>query len=68
MENSEEAINMLDRIQDTFGRILMALPLSTQRASLQAALGLLGMKWRVWKLKKQLIQAIRRKEEGGLAR
>ena len=68
VEISEEAIKMLDRIQDTFGRVLLALPLSAQGASLRAALGLLGMKWRVWELKIHLIQAIRRQEEGGLAR
>ena len=68
VEISKEAINKLDSIQDTFGRVLLALPLSAQGASLRAALGLLGMKWRLWELKIQLIQAIRRQEEGQLAR
>ena len=59
---------MLDNLQDTFGRTLLTLPLSAPRASLQAALGLQGMKWRVWEEKILLMQAIRRQEEGGLAR
>ena len=47
--------------------LLPALPRSAQRASLQAALGLVGMKWRVWEEKILLAQAIRNQEEGGLA-
>jgi hypothetical protein len=68
VEISDEAISMLDAIQDTFGRALLALPISAPRASLRAALGLVGMKWRVWELKLHLVQAIRRQEKGGLAR
>ena len=59
---------MLDNIQDTFARVLLALPVSAPRASLRAALGLLGGKWRVWEAKLHLVQAIRSQEEGGLAR
>ena len=66
-EVGQETINMLDKIQDTFGRVLLSLPKSAQRASLQAALGLVGMKWRVWQEKILLAQAIRNQEEGGLA-
>ena len=68
VEISEGAIEMLDDLQDTFGRVLLSLPLSTPRASLRAALGLLGMKWRVWEQKILLVQAIKQQEEGGLAR
>ena len=64
---SENAVDKLDAIQDTFGRVLLSLPRSTPRASLRAALGLVGMKWRVWEEKILLIQAIRRQEDGGLA-
>ena len=59
---------MLDNIQDTFGRVLLALPLSAPRASLRASLGLVGIMWRIWELKILLVLAIRRQEEGGLAR
>ena len=68
VEMKDESINRLDDIQDTFSRALLSLPLSAPRASLRAALGLVGMKWRVWELKLHLVQAIRRQEKGGLAR
>ena len=68
VEMKEESINRLDDIQDTFSRALLSLPLSAPRASLRAALDLQGMKWRVWEAKILLLQAIRRQEEGGLAR
>ena len=68
VEMSEKAVNMLDSTQDTFARVLLALPISAPRASLRATLGLLGGKWRVWEAKLLLLQAIRRQEQGGLAR
>ena len=68
MEISDESVKLLDKMQDTFGKVLLSLPVSAQGASLRAALGLVGMKWRVWEAKILLIQAIRRQEEGGLAK
>ena len=68
VQMSEESVNRLDDLQDTFGRVLLSLPLSAPRASLRATLGLQAMKWRVWEAKILLVQAIRRQEEGGLAR
>ena len=67
VEMDEAAFNKLDDLQDTFGRAVLSLPLSAPLASLRAALGLPGMKWRVWEQKILLIQAIRQQEEGGLA-
>ena len=68
VEMDEAAFNKLNNLQDTFGRALLSLPLSAPQASLRAALGLPGMKWRVCEQKILLIQAIRQQEEGGLAR
>ena len=68
VEISNKAVKMLDSLQATFGKVLLSLPASAQDASLRAALGLLGMKWRVWEAKISLIQAIRRQEDGGLAK
>ena len=68
VEISNEAVKMLDSLQDTFGKVLLSLPASAQGASLRAALGLPGMKWRVWEAKINLIQAIRRQDDGGLAK
>ena len=68
VEISDESVKLLDKLQDTFGKVLLALPASAQGASLRAALGLVGMKWRVWEAKIALLQAIRSQEEGGLAK
>ena len=68
VEMSEKAVNMLDSTQETFARVLLALPILAPQASLRAALGLLEGKWRIWEAKLLLLQAIRRQEEGGLAR
>jgi hypothetical protein len=67
-EISEQEIKMLDEQQETFVRVLLQLPRSTPKASLRAALGLLGMSWRVKENKVLLVMAIRQQEEGGLAR
>ena len=66
VEISDKSVKLLDKIQDTLGKVLLLLPASAQGASLRAALGLVGMKWRAWEANISLIQAIRRQEEGGL--
>ena len=68
VEISDESVKLLDKLQDTFEKVLFALPASAQGASLRAALGLVGMKWRVWEAKIALLQAIRSREEGWLAK
>jgi hypothetical protein len=67
-EISEKEIKLLDEQQNTFVRALLQLPLSTPKASLRAAFGLLGMSWRVKEAKVMLVMAIRQQEEGGLAK
>ena len=67
-EIGEAEIELLDEKQDTFCRALLQLPKSTTKPSLRASLGLLGMRWRVMESKVLLVLAIRRQEEGGLAR
>ena len=66
-EITDKKIKLLDDIQDTFCRALLQVPLCTPRASLRAAFGLVGMKYRVMESKILLIKAIRTKEEGQLA-
>ena len=68
LEIDEEAEDMLDSIQDLFGRVLMKLPASTPRLAIRGAMGLLGMRWRVWEAKLLLYLAIQEQDEGGLAR
>ena len=55
----------MDKLQDTFVRALLKLPLSTPKASLRAAFGLLGMAWWVKAAKVLMVMSIRGQEEGG---
>lgn len=57
-----------DATQDLFGRVLLQVPQSSPRLATRAALGLLGMKWRVWQEKIPLVLAIWGQEENCLAR
>ena len=68
MEIRKETEDKLDAIQDLFGRVLLQVPQSTPRLATRAALGLQGMKWRVWQAKVLLVEAIMEQEEDCLAR
>ena len=48
MEIRKEIEYKLDAIEDLFGRVLFQVPQSTPRLATRAALGLQGMRWRVW--------------------
>ena len=50
-EITDREIKLLDDIQDTFCRALLQVPLSTPKASLRAAFGLVGMQFRVMESK-----------------
>ena len=65
---TEHEEKLLEEQQNLFCRTLLQIPVSSPKPSLRAALGLLGTKWRVMEAKVQLVQAIRRQEEGGLAK
>ena len=64
---TEEQENRLDGFQMEFLRALLQLPVSTPKACLIAATGVMKMKWRVWREKLLLLLAIRQQEEGVLA-
>ena len=51
----------------TFYRALLQVPLSTPKASLRAAFGLVGMEYRVMESKILLVKTIRTQEEGQLS-
>ena len=68
MEVRKETEEKLDGLQDLLGRVLLQVPQSTPKLETRGALGLLGMKWRVWQAKVLLAVAIREQEEGCLAR
>ena len=65
---TEHEEKLIEEHQNLFCRTILQVPVSTPKSSLRAALGLLGTKWRIMEAKVQLVQAIRRQEEGGLAR
>jgi hypothetical protein len=67
-EITEHEEKMLDDLQLLLCSVLLPVTVSTPNASLRAALGLGGMSWRVKEAKVLLVSAIRRQEEGGLAR
>jgi hypothetical protein len=68
MEVRKDTEEKLDALQELFGRVLLQIPQSTPKLAARAALGLLGMKWRVWEAKVLLVVAIREQEENCLAR
>ena len=65
---TDKEIKLLDDQQDTFCRALLQVPVSTPKASLRAAFGLVDMSHRVKEAKVLLVKAIRTQEEGQLAR
>ena len=68
MEVRKETVERLDGLQDLLGRVLLQVPQSTPKLATRGALGLLGMKWRVWEAKVLLVVAIWEQEEDCLAR
>ena len=68
MEAKEQTEKRLDAVQDLFGRVLLQVPQSSPRLATRAALGLLGMRWRLWQEKILLVMAIWEQEESCLAR
>ena len=64
----EKMVERLEKIQNTFVRSLLRLPMSTPKPCLRAVCGLLGMKWRIWLEKINLVNNIRRAEDGTLAK
>ena len=68
VEVEESTVKRMDAIQSMYLRAVLKVPMSTPRAALRAATGLLGIKWVIWKENITLILAIKRQEDGGLAR
>ena len=68
LDIKQQTVDRLDGIQDLFGRVLLQVPLSSPRLATRAALGLTGMKWRVWEEKVLLLLAIKQQEDDCLAK
>ena len=68
MDMKKEAEDKLDSLQDLFGRVLLKMPQSTPRLAIRGALGLLGMRFRVYQEKVLLVKDIKEQEEDCLAK
>ena len=64
----EDTIKKLDALQNLCILVLLKMPLSTPRLATRALSGLLGMKWRIWKEKINLVKAIKKLEDNTLAK
>ena len=67
-EMEKKTVEKLDALQDLYGRVLLKVPQSTPKLSARAALGLLGMSWRIKQEKVLLVLALKQQEEDCLAR
>ena len=65
---SEETLKKLDSLQNLFVQVLLKLPHSTPLPALRGVTGLLGMKWRIWREKLMMVDAIRKLDEDTLAK
>ena len=64
----ELELKQLDELQNTLCWALLQLPVSTLKPSLRAAFGTVSTKYRIMEAKVGLVLAIKRPEEGKLAR
>ena len=67
-ERTEKEENLLEEIQNMFCRAVLQVPVSSPKPCLSAVFGLTSMKLRVMEAKVLLVLAVRRQEEGGLAK
>ena len=63
-----KAIDLCDKTQNFFWRLILEVPDSCIKVALRSETNSIGMKWRVWQAKVLLDVAIREQEEGCLAR
>ena len=68
LDVKQHTVDRLDSTQDLFGCVLLQVPLSSPRLATRAALGLTGMKWRLWEEKVLLLLAIKQQEDDCLAK
>ena len=65
---SSQSVKRLDDLQHMFVRLLLRLPSSTPIPALRGALGLMGMKWRIWVMKLNLVLTLKNLSKNALAR
>ena len=65
---SGETIKKLDDLQNLFVLVLLKLPHPTPCLSMRALTGMPGMRWRIWKQKISLVDAIKKLDNNTLAK
>ena len=64
----KRAVDMCDKIQEFFWRVVLTVPESCPKLALRCETKQLGMKWRIWQMKVCLLQKIKRHEKEILAK
>ena len=67
-KNCKAAIDLCDKIQDFFWRIMLAVPESCPKLALRCEAGMIGMKWRIWEAKLLLLQRIKHQDKSVLCK
>ena len=66
LRESKEAIDLCDKVQNFYWRVIFKVPESCPKVSLRSETNMLGIKWRVWEEKVFLLMRIENHEEDTL--
>ena len=64
----KDAIELCDKIQNFFWRVVLAVPESCPKLALRCETGMIGMKWRIWEAKLNLLMRIKNHNTSVLCR
>ena len=67
-KRGEVAIDLCDKLQNFFWRVMLKVPESCPKLALRCEPGMISMKWRVWQEKLMLLQRIKQQEKTTLSR
>ena len=66
--NCSKAVDLCDKLQNFFWRVMLSVPESCPKVALRCETGMIGMKWRIWQEKIFLLLRIKNHEEQTLCR
>ena len=64
----QAAIELCNKVQNFFWRIMLSVPESCPKLALKCETGMIGMKWRIWEAKLLLLQRIKTHEKDVLCK
>ena len=64
----KRAIEMCDKMQNYFWRVMLTVPESCPKIALRCETGMMGMKWRIWTEKLSLLMRIKQQDPKSLSR